>query len=172
MAFHLSADWSVLLPLAMSDPRLTTTPLPLPEHFSQAQKSFSLKKRLPFSSSSPFSLSLTPPPLLSHSLPPRPPPKWVPSVSRVFPQRPPSPWTPLSHSLSQTPPSPSLYDPSRPQSYFNQCFTNLGLLGRGSFGEVYKVSDTVYTFRTVNGEGTGRGESAELISPLWFIFWS
>ncbi|XP_023646832.1 membrane-associated tyrosine- and threonine-specific cdc2-inhibitory kinase [Paramormyrops kingsleyae] len=124
----------------MSDPKLTTTPLPLPEHFSQAQQSFSLKKRrLPFSSSSPSSLSLTPPPLLAHSLPPRPPPKWVPSVSRVFPQRPPSPWTPLSHSLSQTPPSPSLYDPSRPQSYFNQCFTNLGLLGRGSFGEVYKV---------------------------------
>ncbi|KAG7492194.1 hypothetical protein MATL_G00011900 [Megalops atlanticus] len=39
----------------------------------------------------------------------------------------------------KSPPPPSLYDPSKPQSYFSQCFTNLGLLGRGSFGEVYKV---------------------------------
>lgn len=60
-------------------------------------------------------------------------------MSRVFPRRPPSPWTPLSGSLIQSPPPPTLYDPSKQHSYFSQCFTNLGLLGRGSFGEVYKV---------------------------------
>ncbi|KAJ8364398.1 hypothetical protein SKAU_G00132290 [Synaphobranchus kaupii] len=38
-----------------------------------------------------------------------------------------------------SPPPPSLYDPSKSQSFFSQCFINLGLLGRGSFGEVYKV---------------------------------
>lgn len=51
----------------------------------------------------------------------------------------PSPWTPLSRSLSKSPPPSSVYDPSKMQSYFSQCFTNLGLLGRGSFGKVYKV---------------------------------
>uniref|UniRef100_A0AAZ3S643 non-specific serine/threonine protein kinase n=1 Tax=Oncorhynchus tshawytscha TaxID=74940 RepID=A0AAZ3S643_ONCTS len=99
---------------------------PLPTHFSKAEQSFSLKKRrLPFSSSSTSSLST--PAHISHSLPPRPPSK-----------APPSPWSPLSHSLIKSPPL-SVYDPGRQQSYFNQCFTNLGLLGRGSFGEVYKV---------------------------------
>nr|XP_029485571.1 membrane-associated tyrosine- and threonine-specific cdc2-inhibitory kinase isoform X2 [Oncorhynchus nerka] len=118
--------------------KVATTPLPLPTHFSKAEQSFSLKKRrLPFSSSSTSSLST--PAHISHSLPPRPPSKGCPPLSRVFPQRPPSPWSPLSHSLIKSPPPLSLYDPGRQQSYFNQCFTNLGLLGRGSFGEVYKV---------------------------------
>ncbi|KAL0984485.1 hypothetical protein UPYG_G00142110 [Umbra pygmaea] len=119
--------------------KVATTPLPLPAHFSQAEQSFSLKKRrLPFSSCSTSTTSVSPP-ALSHSLPPRPPSKGCPPVSRVFPQRPPSPWTPLSRSLMQSPPALSLYDPGRCRSYFSQCFTNLGLLGRGSFGEVYKV---------------------------------
>ncbi|XP_067100181.1 membrane-associated tyrosine- and threonine-specific cdc2-inhibitory kinase isoform X2 [Osmerus mordax] len=118
--------------------KMATTPLPLPAHFSQAEQSFSVKKRcLLFSSSSTSSLS--PPALHCHSLPPRPPSKGCPPLSRVFPQRPPSPWTPLSRSLLQAPPQASLYDPSKPKSFFSQCFTNLGLLGRGSFGEVYKV---------------------------------
>ncbi|XP_041740036.2 membrane-associated tyrosine- and threonine-specific cdc2-inhibitory kinase [Coregonus clupeaformis] len=118
--------------------KVDTTPLPLPTHFSKAEQSFSLKKRrLPFSSSSTSSLS--PPVPIMHSLPPRPPSKGCPPLSRVFPQRPPSPWSPLSRFLIKSPPPLSLYDPSRQQSYFNQCFTNLGLLGRGSFGEVYKV---------------------------------
>ena len=120
---------------------MATTPLPLPAHFSQAEQSFSLKKRrLLFSSSSTSTSSLSPPALHCHSLPPRPPSKGCPPVSRVFPQRPPSPWTPLSRSLLQAPHQASLYDPSKPQSFFSQCFTNLGLLGRGSFGEVYKVN--------------------------------
>ncbi|KAJ8284308.1 hypothetical protein COCON_G00031580 [Conger conger] len=38
-----------------------------------------------------------------------------------------------------TPLPPSLYDPCKSQSFFSQCFINLGLLGRGSFGVVYKV---------------------------------
>ncbi|XP_041818854.1 membrane-associated tyrosine- and threonine-specific cdc2-inhibitory kinase [Chelmon rostratus] len=113
--------------------------LPLPTHFSHAERSFSLKKRrLPFSSSSISSSSYSSPARLSHSLPPLPPSKGCPPLSRMFPQHP-SPWTPLSGSLSTSPPPNSVYDPSKQQSYFNQCFTNLGLLGRGSFGEVYKV---------------------------------
>lgn len=117
---------------------VATTPLPIPAHFSHAQQSFSLKKRkFPFSSFS--SSALFSPSRLSHSLPPRPPSKGCPPVSRLFPQEPLSAWTPLSRSLIANPPPPSLYDPKRPQPFFSQCFTNLGLLGRGSFGEVYKV---------------------------------
>ncbi|XP_072523603.1 membrane-associated tyrosine- and threonine-specific cdc2-inhibitory kinase [Salminus brasiliensis] len=124
-------------PLVQSG-EMVSTPLPLPVHFSHAQQSFSLKKRrLPFSSSA-SSDSHSPQRLLSHSLPPRPPSKGCPPLSRVFPQRR-SPWTPLSCALIENPPPCSLYDPGRPQSFFNQCFINLGLIGRGSFGEVYKV---------------------------------
>ena len=116
--------------------------LPLPTHFSHAEQSFSLKKRhVPFSSSSLSNLSFSSPARVSHSLPPLPPSKGGPPLSRVFAQHP-SPWTPLSCSLSKSPSTNSVYDPSKQQSYFSQCFTNLGLLGRGSFGEVYKVSKT------------------------------
>lgn len=116
---------------------VVSTPLPLPTHFSHAQQSYSLKKRrLPFSSSTSSS-SLSPCPI-SHSSPPRPPSKGCPPLSRVFPHRP-APWIPLSRSLIESPPPRSLYDPSRAQTFFNQCFTNLGLIGRGSFGEVFKV---------------------------------
>ncbi|KAM4525165.1 membrane-associated tyrosine- and threonine-specific cdc2-inhibitory kinase isoform 1-T3 [Odontesthes bonariensis] len=114
-------------------------PLPLPTHFSHAEQSFSLKKRrLPFSSSSVSNSSCSSPARLSHSLPPLPPSKGCPPLSRIFPHHP-SPWTPLSQSFSKSPPPSSVYDPSKHKSYFSQCFTNLGLLGRGSFGEVYKV---------------------------------
>lgn len=116
---------------------VVNTPLPQPTHFSHAEQSFSLRKRrLPFSSSTSSS-SLSPRPL-SYSLPPRPPSKGCPPLSRVFPHRP-VPWTPLSRSLIESPHPRSVYDPSRPQSFFDQCFTNLGLIGRGSFGEVFKV---------------------------------
>ncbi|XP_030630878.1 membrane-associated tyrosine- and threonine-specific cdc2-inhibitory kinase [Chanos chanos] len=125
--------------MSVCQDKIATTPLPVPVHFDHAQQSFSLKKRrLPFSSSNSSS-SLSPPRPLSHSLPPRPPSKGCPPFSRVFPQRPSSPWTPLSQSLIKNPPPHSLYDPRLPQSFFSQCFTNLGLIGRGSFGEVYKV---------------------------------
>lgn len=116
--------------------------LPLPTHFSHAEQSFSLKKRrVPLSSSSTSKSPYSSPVWLSHSLPPLPPSKGCPPLSRMFPQHP-SPWTPLSCSLTKCPPPDSVYDPKKQQSYFNQCFTNLGLLGRGSFGEVYKVSKT------------------------------
>ncbi len=124
----------------MSAPHQTSvvsTPLPLPTHFSHAQQSFSIKKRRPpFSSLS--SSSLSPPQPLSHSLPPRPPSKGCPPLSRVFLHRP-TPWTPLSRSLIESPPPRSVYNPSRHQTFFDQCFSNLGLIGQGSFGEVFKV---------------------------------
>nr|XP_020479023.1 membrane-associated tyrosine- and threonine-specific cdc2-inhibitory kinase [Monopterus albus]XP_020479024.1 membrane-associated tyrosine- and threonine-specific cdc2-inhibitory kinase [Monopterus albus]XP_020479025.1 membrane-associated tyrosine- and threonine-specific cdc2-inhibitory kinase [Monopterus albus] len=117
---------------------VSRVPLPVPAHFAHAEQSFSLKKRrLPFSSSSMSNSSCSSPAWLSHSLPPLPPSKGCP-LSRMFPQHS-SPWTPLSCSLSKSLPPNSVYDRSKQQSYFSQCFTNLGLLGRGSFGEVYKV---------------------------------
>ncbi|KAM3592829.1 uncharacterized protein V6R79_026027 [Siganus canaliculatus] len=117
--------------------------LPVPTHFSHAEQSFSLKKRrVPFSSSSDSNSAHSSPARLSHSLPPLPPSKGCPPLSRMFPQHP-SPWTPLSCSLSESPPPNSVYDPGKQQSYFSQCFTNLGLLGRGSFGEVFKVQSNI-----------------------------
>lgn len=113
---------------------------PVPVHFSHAEQSFSLRKRRqPQSSSSSSNSTCSSPARLSHSLPPQPPSKGCPPLSRIFQQQS-SPWTPLSCSLAKSPPPNSVYDPSKQQSYFNQCFTSLGLLGRGSFGEVYKVS--------------------------------
>lgn len=119
---------------------VVSTPLPQPTHFSHAEQSFSLRKRRLPSSSSISSSSISPRPL-SHSLPPRPPSKGCPPLSRVFPHRP-ILWTPLSRSLIESPPPRSVYDPSRPQSFFDQCFVNLGLIGRGSFGEVFKVRNS------------------------------
>ncbi|XP_069044403.1 membrane-associated tyrosine- and threonine-specific cdc2-inhibitory kinase [Lepisosteus oculatus] len=121
--------------------QLSSPPLPVPAFFSQAEQSFSLKKRRPQPDSSSSSSS---PPPLSRSLPPRPPCKGAPPLSRVFPQRVPS-WShprPRPVSLALLPPRQlpsSQYNPSSPQSYFQQCFSCLGLLGRGSFGEVFKV---------------------------------
>lgn len=129
------------MPVAM-ETSVSRLPLPVPTHFSHAEQSFSLKKRrVPFSSSSTSNSSVSSPTRLSHSLPPQPPSKGCPPLSRMFPQHP-SPWTPLSGSLTKSPSLHYLYDPNKQLSFFNQCFTNLGLLGRGSFGEVYKVSKT------------------------------
>ncbi|XP_068160772.1 membrane-associated tyrosine- and threonine-specific cdc2-inhibitory kinase [Antennarius striatus] len=118
-------------------------PLPLPTHFSHAEQSFSLKKRRTrFSSSSLSNSPYCSPARISHTLPPLAPSKGCPPLSRILPLHS-SPWTPLSSSLSESPPPNSVYDPTKQQSYFSQCFTNLGLLGRGSFGEVYKVKSNV-----------------------------
>ncbi|XP_013869382.1 membrane-associated tyrosine- and threonine-specific cdc2-inhibitory kinase [Austrofundulus limnaeus] len=117
---------------------VSRVPLPIPTHLSNAEQCFSLKKRRPPFSSPVADSPCSSPARLSYSLPPVPPSKGCPSLSRVFPQQT-SPWTPLSNSLSKSPQPNSVYDPSKPKSYFSQCFTNLGLLGRGSFGEVYKV---------------------------------
>lgn len=118
--------------------------LPLPAHFSHAEQCFSIKKRrVCRSSSSTPDSSCSSPLRLSLSLAPLTPKgKGCPSANRILPhQR--SPWTPLSCSLTKSPRLTSVYDPSKQQSYFNQCFTVLGLLGRGSFGEVYKVSEAL-----------------------------
>ncbi|KAM8876480.1 membrane-associated tyrosine- and threonine-specific cdc2-inhibitory kinase isoform 1-T4 [Synchiropus picturatus] len=107
--------------------------LPLPTHFSFAEQSFSAKKRRrPVSSSNS---STSPVNQLSHSLPPLPPSKGWPVLSRLAPLNT-STGSPASSSLNE---SQSDAYPGKQQSYFNQTFTNLGLLGRGSFGEVYKV---------------------------------
>ncbi|XP_028823647.1 membrane-associated tyrosine- and threonine-specific cdc2-inhibitory kinase [Denticeps clupeoides] len=128
--------------MSLSVESKVSSPLPLPAHFSQAQQSFSVKKRrTPFSSSSSFSSSS--PSVLCHTLPPRPLSKGCQPYSRVFPQCALSPWTPLSRSLTENPPPASIYSPHRRQSFFNQCFTNLGLLGQGSFGKVYKMRSLV-----------------------------
>ncbi|XP_029311607.1 membrane-associated tyrosine- and threonine-specific cdc2-inhibitory kinase [Cottoperca gobio] len=141
---------------------VSRVPLPLPTHFSHAEQSFSLKKRrFPFYSSSTSNSSYCSPAQLSHSLPPLPPSKGCPPLSRMFPQ-PASPWTPLSCSLSKSPPPNAVYDPSKQQSYFSQCYTNLGLLGRGSFGEVYKVQSNLdgrqYAVKRSTNRFRGNGE--------------
>uniref|UniRef100_A0A3P9I188 non-specific serine/threonine protein kinase n=1 Tax=Oryzias latipes TaxID=8090 RepID=A0A3P9I188_ORYLA len=122
---------------------VSKAPLPLPTYFSLAEQSFSLKKRRhPFTSSSGSNSSCSFPAELSHSLPPLTPTKGCLSLSRVFAQHE-SPWTPLSSSLTISPSPNSVYDPSKHLSYFNQCFINLGLVGRGCFGEVYKVQSKI-----------------------------
>ncbi|KAM9424750.1 membrane-associated tyrosine- and threonine-specific cdc2-inhibitory kinase isoform 2-T2 [Pholidichthys leucotaenia] len=116
---------------------VSRVPLPLPTHFCHAEQSFSLKKRRwTFSPSSPHNSSCASPVRLSHSVSRLPPSKGP--LGRISSQ-PQTPWTPLSQSLSKSPPPSSVYDPSKQESYFSQCFTNLGMLGRGSFGEVFKV---------------------------------
>ncbi|KAF4106757.1 membrane-associated tyrosine- and threonine-specific cdc2-inhibitory kinase isoform X2 [Onychostoma macrolepis] len=156
----------------MSAPHQTSvvsTPLPLPTHFSHAQQSFSIKKRRPpFSSSSSSSLSPSWP--LSHSLPPRPPSKGCPPLSRVF-HHCPTPWTPLSRSLIDSPPPRSVYNPSRPQTFFDQCFSNLGLIGQGSFGEVFKVVSLLdgcqYAVKRSVQRFRGEVERARSIAEAW-----
>ncbi|KAM9816761.1 membrane-associated tyrosine- and threonine-specific cdc2-inhibitory kinase [Neosynchiropus ocellatus] len=109
--------------------------LPLPTHFSFAEQSFSAKKRRrPFSSSNS---SISPVNQLSDSLPPLPPSKGWSVLSRLVPLNT-SSYSPASSSLNESL-THSYASPSKQQSYFNQTFNNLGLLGRGSFGEVYKV---------------------------------
>ncbi|XP_034050563.1 membrane-associated tyrosine- and threonine-specific cdc2-inhibitory kinase [Thalassophryne amazonica] len=128
--------WAAVMSVTV-ETKVSRVPLPLPIYFSHAEQSFSLKKRHRDFSSSHVSSSVSPI-RLAHTVPPHPPSKGCPPVSRVFSQHL-SPWTPLSESLSKSPPPNSEYDPSKQQTYFNQCFTNLGLIGRGSFGEVYEV---------------------------------
>lgn len=113
----------------MGDMLGTRTPIPLPAHFSQAEQSFSHKKRGR---------------ALCYSLPPRPPVKSVPPISRIFPHKQRSWSQPRPQSVSfRSPqhkqPVSRLYDHSKDETFFKQCFQTLCKLGRGSFGEVYKV---------------------------------
>ncbi|XP_073416632.1 membrane-associated tyrosine- and threonine-specific cdc2-inhibitory kinase isoform X2 [Dendrobates tinctorius] len=113
----------------MDDARITRTPIPVPSYFSQAEQSFSHKKRGR---------------ALCYTLPPRPPVKSIPPVSRLFPNKQQSWSQPRPQSVSfRSPqhkqPVSRLYDHSKEETFFRQCFQTLCKLGRGSFGEVYKV---------------------------------
>ncbi|KAM4698306.1 membrane-associated tyrosine- and threonine-specific cdc2-inhibitory kinase [Rhinophrynus dorsalis] len=113
----------------MGDLPLTRTPIPVPAHFHLAEQSFSLKKRARS---------------LCYTLPPRPPAKNLPPISRIFPDRQRSWSQPRPQSVSfccpqSKPPASSLYDHSKGETFFKQCFKSICKLGRGSFGEVYKV---------------------------------
>ncbi|XP_053384462.1 membrane-associated tyrosine- and threonine-specific cdc2-inhibitory kinase-like isoform X2 [Mercenaria mercenaria] len=74
-------------------------------------------------------------------LPPRPPVKSAPPVSRIFPHRPVTRAQIVSFRSSKT--NDSILSPGYNQHsrdlYFNQCFQVISQLGAGSFGEVYKV---------------------------------
>ncbi|KAG8433470.1 hypothetical protein GDO86_017668 [Hymenochirus boettgeri] len=113
----------------MGETALTRTPIPVPAYFHQAEQSFSLKKRGRS---------------LCYTLPPRPPVKTALPVSRIFPNKQRSWSQPRPQSVSfrspqNKPPASKLYDDSKGETFFKQCFRNICKLGRGSFGEVYKV---------------------------------
>uniref|UniRef100_A0A8C5QY94 Membrane-associated tyrosine- and threonine-specific cdc2-inhibitory kinase n=1 Tax=Leptobrachium leishanense TaxID=445787 RepID=A0A8C5QY94_9ANUR len=113
----------------MGEAPLTRTPIPVPTHFHHAEQSFSLKKRGRS---------------LCYTLPPRPPVKSIPPISRIFPNRQRSWSQPRPQSVSfctplTAPPASKLYDLSKGETFFKQCFQSICKLGRGSFGEVYKV---------------------------------
>ncbi|CAK6444771.1 unnamed protein product [Pipistrellus nathusii] len=115
------------VPTEGTPPTLSGTPTPVPAYFRHAEPGFSLKR----------------PRGLSQSLPPRPPAKGSIPISRLFPRTPgwhqPQPRkVSFKGKDSGTLQSPS-YDPSRPESFFQQNFQRLGRLGRGSYGEVFKV---------------------------------
>ncbi|PNI44566.1 PKMYT1 isoform 12, partial [Pan troglodytes] len=116
------------VPTEGTPPPLSGTPIPVPAYFRHAEPGFSLKR----------------PRGLSRSLPPPPPAKGSIPISRLFPPR-----TPGWHQLqprrvsfrgeaSETLQSPG-YDPSRPESFFQQSFQRLSRLGHGSYGEVFKL---------------------------------
>ncbi|CAI5790592.1 membrane-associated tyrosine- and threonine-specific cdc2-inhibitory kinase [Podarcis lilfordi] len=128
----VSSDMPLPLDYGGAESQMSHTPLPVPAFFREAESSFSAKRaRKP----------------LSYTLPPRPRHKSSLTVSRIFSDRRQQPWTKLQpHSVSfhgaqrkQTPLRSHLYDASKRELFFRQCFQQLSRLGRGSFGEVYKV---------------------------------
>lgn len=118
------------MPTEGTPPPLNGTPIPVPAYFRHAEPGFSLKR----------------PGGLSRSLPPRPPAKGSIPVSRLFPPRTPGWHQPQPRRVSflcetsETLQSPG-YDPSRPESFFQQNFQRLSRLGHGSYGEVFKVNE-------------------------------
>lgn len=101
------------------------SPRPTPKFFTEAQ-TFSTKKARG-----------TP----RECLPPRPPVKSAPPLSRVFGHRLRQKALPVSFRRVQNQiclMNPN-YDASNKELYFNQCFEVVSKIGAGSFGEVYKV---------------------------------
>ncbi|NP_001405413.1 membrane-associated tyrosine- and threonine-specific cdc2-inhibitory kinase isoform 4 [Mus musculus] len=116
------------MPTEGTPPPLSGTPIPVPAYFRHAEPGFSLKR----------------PGGLSRSLPPRPPAKGCIPVSRLFPPRTPGWHQPQPRRVSflcetSEPLQSPGYDPSRPESFFQQNFQRLSRLGHGSYGEVFKV---------------------------------
>uniref|UniRef100_H3AX30 Membrane-associated tyrosine- and threonine-specific cdc2-inhibitory kinase n=1 Tax=Latimeria chalumnae TaxID=7897 RepID=H3AX30_LATCH len=116
-------------PDTIGESQLSRTPIPIPAFFQEAEQPFSLKKRGRS---------------LCYTVPPRPPGKFGQSVSRIFPNRHESWSQPRPRSVSSKDPENNqlrsqLYDESKQELYFDQCFHKICKLGMGSFGEVYKV---------------------------------
>lgn len=72
------------------------------------------------------------------SLPPRPPVKSAPPISRIFPHRPVVGAQAVSFRKEHSFLSP-VYNSNAKELYFEQCFEVIGKIGAGSFGEVFKV---------------------------------
>ncbi|XP_069507770.1 membrane-associated tyrosine- and threonine-specific cdc2-inhibitory kinase [Ambystoma mexicanum] len=114
---------------SLVDSQLSRTPIPIPAFFKEAEQGFSLKKR-------GRSLCFT--------MPPRPPAKSPLPISRFFPNKHQSWSQPRPQSVSFRSPDKKplcsrLYDEGKQELFFDQCFQRICKLGRGSFGEVYKV---------------------------------
>ncbi|XP_078509005.1 membrane-associated tyrosine- and threonine-specific cdc2-inhibitory kinase [Lissotriton helveticus] len=114
---------------SLVDSQLSRTPIPIPAFFKEAEHGFSLKKR-------GRSLCFT--------VPPRPPAKSPAPISRFFPNKHQSWSQPRPQSVSFRSPEKKslcslLYDEGKQELFFDQCFQRICKLGRGSFGEVYKV---------------------------------
>ncbi|XP_069783216.1 membrane-associated tyrosine- and threonine-specific cdc2-inhibitory kinase isoform X2 [Narcine bancroftii] len=114
----------------MGEPRLAHTLLPTPAFYKQAEQSFSLRRK-----------SGVP----SQSSTPRPPAKSLLPISRVFGRRDLGTRS-RPRSVGRSEPggwpdglSPGGYDETKGLLYFEQCFEVVSWLGRGSFGEVFKV---------------------------------
>ncbi|XP_070586445.1 membrane-associated tyrosine- and threonine-specific cdc2-inhibitory kinase-like [Erythrolamprus reginae] len=119
----------VALDCSDAESQLSHTPLPVPAFFKEAEYSFSVKKT-------------------RRQLPPPPRHKCTLSVSRIFSDRRlQQTWSKLKpRSVSfrglqkqKLPLHSHLYDISKKESFFKQCFQKLIYLGGGSFGKVYKV---------------------------------
>lgn len=102
------------------------TPRPTPRFFQEAQ-TFSTKKARG-----------TP----RDSLPPRPPVKSCPPISRIFHQKPVQRAQAVSFRSSNSSVLSPHYNQASKELYFDQCFHIESKLGAGSFGEVFKVKSS------------------------------
>ncbi|KAK6191711.1 hypothetical protein SNE40_003325 [Patella caerulea] len=101
------------------------SPRPTPNFFTE-QQTFSTKKQRG-----------TP----RDSVPPRPPIKSCPPISRIFPHRPVQRAQVVSFRSTENSFLSTRYNENNKDLYFEQCFIILSKLGAGSFGEVFKVKN-------------------------------